>query len=311
MIEVEQIRKDYKATRGLDGFDLRVADGELFGLVGPNGAGKTTLMKILATLLHPDGGTARIAGMDVTQDPRGVKRIVGYMPDQPGLYQDMRVREYLEFFSGAFRLPKEKVRGAVDQALVHSGLTDRSQAFVEELSFGMKQRLLLSKTLLHNPKLLILDEPATGLDPLARIDLRKQLKQLNAEGVTILISSHILSDLEDICDRVALIEAGKNAADAQGQSVFVLHSASVQSQTYEVDVLGDATAAAKRAGEIAGVKVVEARKSTLLLEIPGTPTEAAALLHHLVISGVSVARFDRSSGNLEERYRKVFGEKPQ
>nr|HEV7952719.1 ABC transporter ATP-binding protein [Candidatus Acidoferrales bacterium] len=309
MIEVEQIRKKYKDTEALAGFSLRVADGELFGLIGPNGAGKSTLMKILATLIHSSDGRASIAGIDVARDPKSVKRVVGYMPDQPGLYQEMRVREFLEFFAAAFAVPKDKQRAAVEKALERSNLAERSQSFVEELSFGMKQRLVLAKTLLHEPKLLILDEPATGLDPIARIDLREQLKKLNAEGVTIFISSHILSDLEDICDRVALITAGKNAADAEGQSVLVLQSPASQLRIYEIDFLGDSAFAAARAGEAPGVRVLENSQSRLLAEIEGTNIEAAKLLQFLVMAGVVVTRFDHPAPSLERRYRQAFGTK--
>jgi ABC-2 type transport system ATP-binding protein len=212
MIEVDQIQKRYNGSRGLAGFTTRVEKGELFGLVGPNGAGKTTLIKILSTLIRPDSGAARIAGIDVTANPRGVKRVVGYMPDQPGLYQDMRVLEFLEFFADAFGILSRQRRAAVDKGLEDSGLAARRDSFVEELSFGMKQRLFLAKTLLHSPQVLLLDEPATGLDPMARVDLRNQLKRLNQQGITILISSHILVDLEEICTRVAFIADGKNQA---------------------------------------------------------------------------------------------------
>src|SRR3984885_16294286 len=150
MIEVEQIRKKYKDTEAGGGFNLSVADGELFGLIGPNGAGKSTLMKILATLIHSSEGSASIAGIDVARDPESVKRVVGYMPDQPGLYQDMRVREFLEFFAVAFAVAGQRQRTVVDEALANSGLAARAESFVEELSFGMKQRLFLAKTLLHS-----------------------------------------------------------------------------------------------------------------------------------------------------------------
>lgn len=181
MIEVDQIQKRYNGSRGLAGFTMRVEKGELFGLVGPNGAGKTTLIKILSTLIRPDSGAARIAGIDLTANPREAKRVVGYMPDQPGLYQDMRVLEFLEFFADAFRIPSRQRRAAVGKGLEDSGLGARRDSFVEELSFGMKQRLFLAKTLLHSPQVLLLDEPATGLDPMARVDLRNQLKGLSRE----------------------------------------------------------------------------------------------------------------------------------
>jgi ABC-2 type transport system ATP-binding protein len=311
MIETEQIRKSYNGTHALDGFTVRVKEGELFGLVGPNGAGKTTLIKILSTLLRPDSGQARVAGIDVTSRPDEVKRVVGYMPDQPGLYQDMRVREFLEFFAAAFRLPKARRSAAVEQGLERSGLAGRSQAYVEELSFGMKQRLFLAKTLLHNPKVLLLDEPATGLDPLARIDLRHQLKQLNAQGITVLISSHILTDLEDICTRVALIAQGRNAPDATGQSVVELQKPMSPMQVYEVEVLENASLAAKHAEEVPGTKVLELQASRVLLEIAGGPAEASRVLRHLVMAGIEVTRFDQYAATLEDRYRQAFGEKPR
>jgi ABC-2 type transport system ATP-binding protein len=310
MIEAQEIRKSYNGTRALDGFSLRVDEGELFGLVGPNGAGKTTLIKIF-TLLRPDGGQARVAGIDVASGPQEVKRVVGYMPDQPGFYQDMRVREFLEFFADAVRLPRERRRSAVEQGLQRSALTERSQAYVEELSFGMKQKLFLAKTLLHEPKVLLLDEPATGLDPLARIDLRHQLRQLNAQGITVLTSSHILSDLEDICTRVALIADGRNATDASGRSIVELRKPTSPVQVYEFEVLGDAGQAAKRAEEVPGARVLEVQAARVQVEIAGGPAEASRVLRHLVMAGIEVTRFDRYAAILEDRYRQAFGEKPQ
>jgi ABC-2 type transport system ATP-binding protein len=311
MIDVEQIRKNYNGTRALDGFNLRVEEGELFGLVGPNGAGKSTLIKILSTLLRPNGGQARVAGFDVISHPQDVKRVVGYMPDQPGLYQDMRVREFLEFFSDAFHLPRERRREAVEQALERSGLAGGSEAFVEELSFGMKQKLFLAKTLLHNPKVLLLDEPATGLDPLARLDLRQQLSDLSAQGITILISSHILSDLESICSRIALIAEGKNANDGAGKSLIDLRSTGPKKQVYQVEVLGDATLAAQLAGQVPGVTILKMQGATVSLEISGEGGEASQLLKHLVTSGIEVVGFNRHAATLEDQYRKVFGGKSQ
>ena len=312
MIAVEQVRKNYNGTRGLDGFSLRVSEGELFGLVGPNGAGMTTLIKILSTLLRPDSGKALVAGWDVTAHPQEVKRTVGYMPDQPGLYQDMRVGELLEFFANAFRLPRERRRAAVTRGLEWSGLSARRNDYIEELSFGMKQRLFLARTLLHDPKVLLLDEPATGLDPLARIDLRRQLKELNAQGITILISSHILADLEDICSRVALISEGKNATDAEGTSLIVnLQEAAPPRVAYEVEVLGSVAKTAERAVEMAGVKIIEQHPTRLVLEIEGEAAQASQLLRHLVTGGIDVVKFARRAATLEDRYQRAFGGKPR
>lgn len=310
MIEVQELAKAYGGNKGLDGFNLSIDEGELFGLVGPNGAGKTTLIKILATLLPPTSGSARINGFDVTENQQDVKRVVGYMPDQPGLYQEMRIREYLQFFADAFHIPHSQQAGRIDAALARSGLAERKESFVEELSFGWKQRLLLAKTLLHQPQVLLLDEPATGLDPTARLDLREQLRQLNAEGMTILISSHILADLEDICDRVAFISGGKNAADSDGHTVIELKKQDSALRVYEVAFLGGAEAAVKMLQSMPNVKVVRVEGSRCWLEVAGGDAEAAALLKVLVTSGIEVFKFDQRQGTLEESYQKVFGRKP-
>jgi ABC-2 type transport system ATP-binding protein len=308
MIDVQQVCKKFDSKQALDGFNLHVGAGELFGLVGPNGAGKTTLMKLLSTLLPIDSGTAQVGGLDVTTQGREVKRLIGYLPDQPGVYQDMSVREFLEFFADAFQLTGARHRAAVNRALEWSGLGERGDTSVERLSFGMKQRLALAKTLLHDPKVLLLDEPATGLDPMARLELRKQLKELQAQGVTILISSHILSDLEDICTQIALIGGGRNAADAEGHSVIQLHAPQAPLRTYEIRLLGD-SAAAGAVASAAGVRVAESGAGRLLVEINGTDEQVAALLRALVVAGVSVVGFEERAVGLEERYRRAFQER--
>jgi ABC-2 type transport system ATP-binding protein len=309
MIDVEQMRKSFDSTHALDGFTLHVGAGELFGLVGPNGAGKTTLMKVLSTLLPMDSGTAQIRGLNVNTQAREVKRLIGYLPDQPGVYQDMSVREFLDFFADAFQLTGARHRAAVDRAMERSGLADRSHISVEQLSFGMKQRLVLAKTLLHDPKVLLLDEPSTGLDPLARIELREQLKRLQAEGITILISSHILSDLEDICTQIALIGAGRNATDAEGHSVLQLRAPHPPVRIYEIELLGDNAPAVTIVNSVAGARTLESSADRLVVEMTGADEQAAALLRALVVGGVNVLRFDHRALGLEERYRLVFREK--
>jgi len=306
MIEVTELRKTYDGRRALERFNLHVEEGELFGLVGPNGAGKTTLIKILATLVRPSSGAARISGMDVAYNQDAVKKLVGYMPDQPGLYQDMRLQEFLQFFADAFHVDRERQPFAIDNALLRAGLADRGRSYVEELSFGLKQRLVLAKTLLHRPRVLLLDEPATGLDPIARLELRRELRQLNSEGVTILISSHILSDLEDICSRVALISAGTNAVDAEGHEVIELRQSAPPVSVYEIELL-DAAPNAAQSMAIPGVSVLKAEGKRIQVEVAGGKSEAAALLKHLVASGMQVAGFVQRPTSLEERYQKAFG----
>ncbi len=309
MIEIEQLRKSYNSHRGLDGLSLKVEEGALFGIIGPNGAGKTTLIKILATLLKPSGGEARIRGMNVRECPEEVKRIVGYLPDSPGVYQEMKVREFLEFFADAFHLHKDRDE-AVGRALESSGLQDRSDGYVEELSFGLKQRLCLAKTLLHDPKVLLLDEPATGLDPIARLELRETLKSLNARGVTIFISSHILSDLEDICTHVALIADGKNAQDQEGRQVLELRAPTPAVRLYEVELLGGGEQFKNALSQADGVEILAISEKVLRLRVSGGDNAAAKLLKTLLSAGADVARFDYKTAGLEERYQQAFARRP-
>lgn len=307
MIEVESIRKIFKGGRGLESFSLRLERNELVGLVGPNGAGKTTLIKILSTLLPPDSGVARVGGHDVYSEPQAVRACVGYLPDVAGVYQDMRIGEFLEFFADAFRLKGSDRSAAISRALNRSGLADRPDDFVEHLSLGWKQRLLLAKTLLHDPKVLLLDEPATGLDPLARIALRQQLKQLHAEGVAILISSHILSDLEDICTRIVFIADGKNVSEP----LAAVGAAGPAAPTIrcEIEFEGSFEAVAQVVGNCAGARVLEQREGRVVIELPGGKKEASAFIQSLLAAGVFIAHFDARGPDLEERYRRTFAER--
>lgn len=309
MIAVEQVRKSFDGRHALDGFSLHVNAGELFGLVGPNGAGKTTLIKILSTLLPADSGAVQIDGLDVLRQARDVKAVIGYMPDEPGVYQDMSVREFLEFFADAFRISGARQRQVVDRALERSGLASRSNDSLDELSFGMKRRLLLAKSLLHDPKVLLLDEPATGLDPIARIELRAHLKQLQLEGITILISSHILSDLEDICTQIALIGEGRNATDADGHSTIQLRAPQTQTRIYEIELMDDSAPAIGIVNAAGGARLLESGPQRLVVEIAGPDQQVSSLLRALVLGGVNVLRFDHRALDLEERYRRAFGEK--
>lgn len=306
MIEIENLHKIYdkKQKRGLNGFSMKMDSNECVGLVGPNGAGKTTLIKALATLLPADSGTVRVAGRDVSADPAAVRATVGYLPDVPGLYQDLRIEEFLEFFADAFRLKEPRRRAAIEQALERSGLAARRHDFVEHLSLGWKQRLMLAKTLLHEPKVLLLDEPATGLDPLARITLREQLKQLHSEGVAVLISSHILSDLEDICTRIVFIAEGKNVTDTATSAA----APAVTTIRCEIEFDGSMEAAESAANSVPGVNILEKKPGLLHAEVTGSQREASALLQRLLAAGLTVKYFDSRGADLEERYRRTFQE---
>jgi len=209
MIETRNLTKKYGNLTAVDDLNLTVKDGDIFGFIGPNGAGKTTTMRILVTLLEPTRGRAFVNGLDVRRNGKKVRRLVGYMPDFMGVYDDLKVFEYLEFFAAAFGIERRKRKSIVEGVLELTDLQSKQSATVDSLSRGMQQRLGLARVLIHDPKVLILDEPASGLDPRARIEIRELLRELKRMGKTIMISSHILSELEEICDHVGIIEHGR------------------------------------------------------------------------------------------------------
>ncbi len=209
MIEIHGVTKVYKDLTAVDNLSLSIAEGEIFGFIGPNGAGKTTTIKILATLLKPTQGYAMVGGYNVLTQADDVKRVMGYMPDSFGVYDDMKVWEYLDFFAAAYKIEKSRRTQIIDDVLALTDLGHKKDDMVDALSRGMKQRLCLAKTLVHDPKVLLLDEPASGLDPRARIELRELLKELRNMGKTILISSHILTELADFVTTIGIIEQGK------------------------------------------------------------------------------------------------------
>lgn len=208
MIDIRNVTKVYKDLTAVNDLTMMVNQGEIFGFIGPNGAGKTTTIKILATLLKPTQGYALVCGYNVLTQADDVKRVMGYMPDSFGVYDDMKVWEYLDFFAAAYKIEKARRKIIIDDVLELTDLTHKKNDYVEALSRGMKQRLCLAKTLVHDPQVLLLDEPASGLDPRARIELRELLKELRNMGKTILISSHILTELADFCSSVGIIEQG-------------------------------------------------------------------------------------------------------
>ena len=209
MIEVRHLRKEYGSTVAIDNLSLEIPAGEVYGLIGPNGAGKTTLITILATLLEPTYGTALVDGVDVRKEPLKVHPLIGYMSDIFALYENMRAWEYLDHFARCYGVARGRRNALIDQALELVDLQDRRDADVKTLSRGMRQRLCFAKTLLHEPKVFLLDEPASGLDPKARVEFRELIKKLHEMGRTVLISSHILHEMADFCTSVGMFERGR------------------------------------------------------------------------------------------------------
>ena len=208
-ITITSVTKTYGRTRAVDNLDLVIPEGSVFGLIGPNGAGKTTTFAMIATLLSPTSGRVEVCGENPSKSPRSVRRLMGYMPDVLGVYDNLTVGEYLRFYASAYRLPTSTHTATIDALLELVDLAGKRDAQVNSLSRGMKQRLSLSRALVHDPKVLVLDEPASGLDPRARVELRELLVQLRTMGKTIVISSHILSELGEMCTEVGIMEKGK------------------------------------------------------------------------------------------------------
>jgi ABC-2 type transport system ATP-binding protein len=208
-IRTVELTKRYAGLLAVDHVTLSIPKGSLFGLIGPNGAGKTTTLAILASVVAPTSGHCEILGFDPVESPGGLRRVVGYMPDALGVYEGLRVDEYLEFFAAAYRIPRAQWSGLIDGLLELVDLQDKRSAMVDSLSRGMKQRISLARALVHDPAVLLLDEPASGLDPRARFDLRALLIELRTMGKTVVISSHILSELEEMCTDIAIMGAGK------------------------------------------------------------------------------------------------------
>jgi ABC-2 type transport system ATP-binding protein len=306
IVATRGLAKRYNGTLAVAGLDLEIGEGEIFGLVGPNGAGKTTTLRILATLLEPTAGDAEIAGLSVLRSPERVRRVLGFMPDSFGVYDDMRVWEYLDFFGRCYGLPADRRRRMIGDLLELVDLADKREAYVQALSRGMQQRLCLAHALVHDPQVLLLDEPASGLDPRARVELRELLRELRALGKTILISSHILPELEELCTSIAIIDHGRVvAAGTVGDIETRLRAGAV----FRARVLGDeAGREAARARFAADPAVASAELRTDgLLEIgfAGDDEAAAALLAGAIGAGVRVVSFARAASDLEELFLQV------
>src|ERR1051325_1172065 len=239
-VQTVGLTRTFGAMTALNSLDLTILRGDLFGFIGSNGAGKTTTLRILATFLAPSGGTARVLGHDVVSDADAVRHVIGYMPDFFGVYKDMEVTEYLDFFGACYKIPSAQREKTVNDVLELVGLTEKKGALIGALSRGMQQRLGLARVLIHDPQLLLLDEPASGLDPRARIEMMAILQELQRLGKTIIISSHILSELQTLCNRVAIIEKGKLIYSGPVQGVRDQMS---NGQVYWVLVSGDSAKA--------------------------------------------------------------------
>ena len=308
-LRTERLTKRFGRSLAVVGVELEVEQGEIFGLVGPNGAGKTTTLKMLATLLPPSAGDAEIGGHSVRRDPDAVRTVIGYMPDTFGVYDDMRVWEYLDFFGRCYGLSASRRRQMIVELLELVDLGDKRGAYVQELSRGMQQRLCLAHALVHDPQVLLLDEPASGLDPRARVELRELLRELRSLGKTIVISSHILPELEELCTSVAIMDRGKVLVSGRVDDIadrFRLGG------VYRATVLGDEVAVAKAEQHFAANDRVASvsRKAGAELEfaLRGDDDAAAAVLTSAIQAGIRLSSFAPAASDLEELFLQITDE---
>jgi ABC-2 type transport system ATP-binding protein len=304
MIEVQNLRMEYGDTVALENLCLNIDAGEVFGLIGPNGAGKTTLIRVLATLLEPTYGSVRVGGVDVLADPLAVHPIIGYMSDFFSLYENMRVWEYLDHFARCYRVPIERRDKLIDEALELVSLQVRRESEINELSRGMRQRLCFAKSLLHEPQVLLLDEPASGLDPAGRLEFRELLKQLHSMGRTILISSHILVEMTDFCTSIGIMEQGKLLAAGRVADIIRQMQSGVRLAT-ETD--GQLDRLHRLLEDHAHISEVAAHNGRIECQWQ-LPREQLPQLHReLVAADLPVISFAVEQENLEDIYMRISG----
>ncbi len=299
MIETRDLTKKYGELFAVKGLDLKLERGDVFGFIGPNGAGKTTAMRMLATLLNPTWGEAYICGHSIYTKPKEIRRVIGYMPDFFGVYDDMKVLEYLEFFAAAYRIKGPQRRKICNEVLELVDLTYKRDELVTSLSRGMTQRLGLARVLLHDPQVLLLDEPASGLDPRARIEIRGLLKELRKMGKTIMVSSHILPELADICNKIGIIERGELLVNSDVADVM----RKVRQRTVlNVGVVTDVEGAGRLLEQHDDVDQVEVRDGLLIVTLLNTTADYSHLPTALVEAGYRLTLFKEDELNLETAF---------
>lgn len=309
IIETKDLVKKFGKFTAVNGLSLEVPAGSIYGFVGPNGAGKTTTMRMLTTLTRPSSGEAYVVGHSVTDEPRAVRRAIGYMPDEFGVYDDMRVWEYLDFFAACYDIPEAERKRLIEDLLELVDLTHRRDDMVDKLSRGMKQRLSLARTLAHDPAVLILDEPASGLDPRARVEIRELLVELAKMGKTIFFSTHILADVSEICTHIGIIEEGQMIAQGSMDEM----RAQLQPHREITVTVKDAEAAAtvrSIAAPFEGViNVVDLEpkggRHRVRIDYTGDDDGVVALNQAIAAANVAVLGFAEETKDLEAMFMRV------
>ncbi|MCC6681105.1 MAG: ABC transporter ATP-binding protein [Phycisphaeraceae bacterium] len=303
MVHTINLTKRYGELMALKNLNLEIEAGDCFGFIGPNGAGKTTTIKILATLLKPTWGEARIDGLSVGPvNARAVRSVIGYVPDYFGAYEDMNVHEYLQFFAASYDIQGKRREQVIRDVLDLTELSYKSQTDVNALSRGMKQRLSIARVLLHDPKLLLLDEPASGLDPRARIEIRELLKELHRMGKTILISSHILLELADLCNKIGIIEQGE--LKFTGTMSDIIDRAR-SDRVIHVSVATNTPAAAAIIKQLPGVASMEIQNAHIRVVLNADRNDASHIAAELIKRGFALTRLEEETVNLETAFMRL------
>lgn len=302
MLKIEHLQKTYGKYHALDGLNMEIPEGALYGFVGPNGAGKTTTIKIMTGLLMPDSGSVKIGGIDALRYPQQLKKKIGYVPDHFGVYDNLKVSEYMEFFASCYGMEGLKSRKRCSTLLAQVGLDDKGDFFVDGLSRGMKQRLCLARALIHDPALLIMDEPTAGLDPRTRLEFRNIVMELNEMGKTILISSHLLEDLSELCTHIGIIDSGKMIVS--GNMTEIIERVQT-SKPMIIQVHDNMDAAMKLLKEHPLVRTITIKEQEIMVGFTGDEDQESELLQALVMAGVQVRGFMREPGNLEAIFMQI------
>lgn len=301
-VQIKDLWVTYGAVHAVRGVSFEIPKGEVFGFIGPNGAGKTSTIKVLATLIAPDHGRVTIGGISVTDDPLAIRKRIGYMPDFFGVYEDLTAKEYLHFFAAAYDIPTSQRRRTVRDVLALTDLIAKAGAPVDSLSRGMKQRLGLARVLLHDPDLLLLDEPASGLDPRARIEMREMLLALKEMGKTILISSHILHELSLLCTRIGIIEAGQIVTEGSLKDIY---SRLGLKQLIHVQLVNGSQSLTDQISRISGVEEVQVQADRLAIRVRAEHLPPEELLDRMHDLGARMRMFQPEAMDMETAFMKL------
>lgn len=304
MLYINNLTKNYGTFRTVNQLTLHIPEGDLFGFVGPNGAGKTTTIRIVCGLLKASGGSVRIGNTSAAVGSKEMKRLIGYVPDFFGVYDNLKVREYMDFYGSMYGMYSRDIAKLTDDLLELVNLSDKREFYVDTLSRGMKQRLCVARALLHNPKLLILDEPSSGLDPRARVEMKELLKNLHSMGKTIVISSHILSELSEMCNSIGIMNHGQLITAGRIEDIMQQISGG---NRIHIQASANIETAIRILKEHAGVLVESVRENEIVISRNGTDEELSALIGELIQNQVILTGFYREEGSLESLFMQLTG----